>query len=251
MSRKMIVTPFAALTEAPELMSQQLDEVLYGETVELLDGENASAFAHVRTDGGAEGYVEKRSLFDMLHEPTRLVCKSFADLLAENRDFFRPMMTLPRGSRVDVGYSHEEPKYAFAVLPSSRIWYIHQSYVRPFRTGTREDIVGDALSYLGTQYRWGGRTPAGIDCSGLVMMAYGMNGYGITRFPHPDPDNGFREVRREDWKPADLLYYPGHVAMYIGEGKMIHASSTAGGVVIAEVDSRPNLLCVMSRADVL
>ena len=83
------------------------------------------------------------------------------------------------------------------------------------------------------------------------MMAYGMNGYGMTRFPHPDLENGFREVRREEWKPADLLYYPGHVAMYIGEGKMIHASSTAGGVVIAEVDSRPNLLCAMSRADIL
>lgn len=251
MSRKMIITPFATLTEAPDLMSQQLDEVLYGETVELLDENGTSSFAHVRTDGGAEGYVERRSLFDMLHEPTRIVCKPFADLLAENRDYFRPMMTLPRGSRVDVGYSHEEPKYAFAVLPSSRIWYIHQSYVRPFRTGTRAEIVEDALAYLGTQYRWGGRTPAGIDCSGMVMMAYGMNGYSVTRFPKPDPGNGFREIGENDRKPADLLYYPGHVAMYLGDGKMIHASSTAGGVVIADVDSRPGLLCVMSRPDLV
>jgi len=246
MSRKMIIVPFATLTEEPDLMSQQLDEVLYGETCELLDEDGTSSFAHIRTEAGAEGYVERRALFDMLHEPTRLVCTPFADLLAENRDWFRPMMTLPRGSRVDVGYSHEEPKYAFAVLPSSRIWYIHQAYVRPFRTGTREDIVRDALSYLGTQYRWGGRTPAGIDCSGLALMAYSMNGYALTRFPKPDPLHGFKPVSEADRKPADLLYYPGHVAIYIGEGKMIHASSTAGGVVLADVDSRPGLLCAMT-----
>lgn len=245
--RKMIIAPFSTVTEEPELMSQQLDELLYGETCLLL--EETGSFAHILTDGGIDGYTEKKNLFDTLHEATRVVCKPFADLLSEARDYYRPMMTLPRGSLLDVGYSHEEKKYAFAVLPSYRIWYVQQSSVRPFRTGNREEIVSDALSYLGTQYRWGGRTPAGIDCSGLVMMAYGMNGHRLGRLPKPESAEGFVPVGTEDLKPGDLLYYPWHVAMYIGEGKMIHASSTAGGVVIANADSRPGLLCAMTKPD--
>lgn len=245
--RKMIAAPFAPVTEEPDLMSRQLDELLYGETCVLL--EETGGFAHVRTDGDVDGYVEKRHLFDVLHEPTCLVCKPFADLLCENRDFYRPMMTLPRGSLLDAGYSREEKKYAFAVLPSSRIWYIRQSCLRPFRKGTREEIVSDALSYLGVQYRLGGRTPAGIDCSGLVMMAYGMNGYRLGRRPEPESAYGFEPADPKNLKPADLLYYPGHVAMYVGGGDMIHASSTAGGVVLAKADSRPGLLCALTKPD--
>ncbi|MBQ3934736.1 MAG: C40 family peptidase [Clostridia bacterium] len=247
MTRKMIIAPFASVVEEPELISQQLDEMLYGETCEVL-GENGS-FAHVRTNGGIDGFTEKKNLYEMLHEPTRVVCKPFADLLCESRDCFRPMMTLPRGSMVDVGYSHEEKKYAFAVLPSYRIWYIQQTAVRPFRAGNRKDIVEDALSYLGTQYRWGGRTPAGIDCSGLVMMAYGMNGIRLGRKPVPESADGFVKTEKESLKPGDLLYYPWHVAMYIGDGKMIHSSSTAGGVAVADADSRPELLCMMTKPD--
>ena len=245
--RKMVIVPSVPVTEEPELMSQQLDELLYGETVEVL--EETGGFAHIVTDGKIDGYTEAKALFDQLHESNRVVCKPFADLLAENRDYFRPMMTLPRGSLVDVGYSHEEKKYAFAVLPSFRIWYIQQNAVRPFRTGTRAEIVEDACSYLGTQYRWGGRTPAGIDCSGLVMMAYGLNGYKLGRTPVKESAEGFAEIPFAEARPGDLLYYPWHVAMYLGDNRMIHASSTAGGVVIADADSRPGLLCVMSRPD--
>lgn len=230
---KMICTPTAVVMEQPDLTSRQIDEMLYGETCEVLD--EFGSFIRIRSDCGVEGFIEKRAVFDMLHEPNRLVAVPFADLLSENRNFGRPMMTLPKGSMVDVGYSDEEKKYCFAVLPSFRIWYVNQKHLRAFRKGNRENIAADALSYLGTQYRSGGRTPAGIDDAGLACMAYRMNGYSLWRKNEPDAANGFAETAFDEIRPADLLYFDGHVGIYVGDGKMVYADAEAAYVRLADV----------------
>lgn len=244
-----------SVSETPELMSQQVDEVLYGDRVDVLEVEGA--FSKIRTDYGYEGYVESRALMDELHEPNRVVCVPYADLLCENRNYYRPMLTLPKGARVDVGYSHEEPKYAFAVLPSKRIWYLHKKHVRPLEPenkapeALREGIVADALSYLGVQYRWGGRTPAGVDCSGLTFMAYRLNGLTIWRDADPDKNPDLVEIPLSEAKPADLLFFDGHIALYLGNGEFVHASSTEGRVCRQELtpEWKERILHVMKHKE--
>ena len=223
------------MTEGPDLMSQQVDEVLFGETVTLLDEEGA--FARVRTDYGYEGYVERRALTEPLHAPNRMVCVPFCDLLCENRNFYRPMMTLPRGSRLDVGFSDTEKRYGFAVLPSKRIWYVHKAHVRPLPNGLgdeaslRQGIVEQAMGYLGVQYRWGGRTPNGVDCSGLCFMAYRLNGLSIWRDADVTKSPHLTQIPLKQAQAGDLLFFPGHMALYLGEGAFLHASASAGMVV--------------------
>ncbi|MCH5183489.1 MAG: C40 family peptidase [Oscillospiraceae bacterium] len=227
--------PLASVTEAPDLMSQQVDELLFGETCEIL--EESGAFARVRTDYGYEGYVERRALMEPLHAPNRMVSVPFCDLLCENRNFFRPMMTLPRGSRLDVGYSDTEKRYGFAVLPSKRIWYVHKEHLRPLPNGLgteealRQGIVTEALSYLGTQYRWGGRSPSGVDCSGLCFMAYRLNGLTIWRDADISKNEHLRQIPLAEAKPGDLLFFPGHMALSLGGDAFLHASASAGKVI--------------------
>lgn len=236
--KKICAVPTTTIFETPELFSQQTDELLFGDGVEIL--EEVGAFSRVKTDYGYEGFVETRAMIDELHEANRVVCVPFADLLPENRNFYKPMLTLPKGSRVDAGYSHEEPKYAFAVLPSKRIWYVKQSHLRPLAPanltddGLRDAIANDALSYLGVQYRWGGRTPAGVDCSGLCFMAYRLNGLAIWRDADPDKNENLFEVPVSDIQKGDLLFFPGHIALYLGENRFIHASASVGAVCIQE-----------------
>ncbi len=231
----MVCYPLASVSSEPDLMSEQVDELIYGDECDIL--EEVGAFAKVRTDYGYEGYVERRALIEPLHAPNRIVCVPQADLLPEPRNYFRPMMVLPRGARVDVGYSHEIPRYGVAVLPSKRAWYIHKQHVRPLPSGLgseeelRAGLVREALEYLGTQYRWGGRTHAGIDCSGLVFMAYRLNGLIIWRDADIDKNDKLRKISLEEAKPGDLLFFPGHVAMYLGEGEFVHATASAGKVV--------------------
>ena len=88
----------------------------------------------------------------------------------------------------------------------------------------RESIVQTAYSYLGTQYRWGGKTACGIDCSGLAFMSYFRNGILIWRDAAIKEGYPVHEIPIEQAKPGDLLFFPGHVAIYLGNGKIIHAT---------------------------
>jgi cell wall-associated NlpC family hydrolase len=79
--------------------------------------------------------------------------------------------------------------------------------------------------YDPTQYRWGGKSPLGIDCSGLTSMAYMLN--GILTYRNAQLKEGFpiHEIKREDIKEGDLLYWPGHIAMYIGDERYVHCTA--------------------------
>ena len=88
----------------------------------------------------------------------------------------------------------------------------------------RKSILQTAYSYLGTQYRWGGKTAGGIDCSGLAFMSYFRNGILIWRDAAIKEGYPVHEIPIEQAKPGDLLFFPGHVAIYLGNGKIIHAT---------------------------
>ena len=88
----------------------------------------------------------------------------------------------------------------------------------------RRQVILSAKSYLGTQYRWAGKSAEGIDCSGLVFMSYLMNGILIYRDSERNHAYPVHEIPPERMKPGDLLYFPGHIAMYLGEKEYIHAA---------------------------
>lgn len=97
------------------------------------------------------------------------------------------------------------------------------------RTGSscsqlRQDVLNYAKSYLGVQYRWGGKTHAGIDCSGLTFMSYYMCGIIIYRDAVIMEGYPVRKISLSRIQPADLLYFPGHVALYLGKGDYIHST---------------------------
>ncbi|WML59768.1 C40 family peptidase [Neobacillus sp. PS2-9] len=96
--------------------------------------------------------------------------------------------------------------------------------------------ISVAKANLGVPYRWGGITPGGFDCSGLVKYSYSKAGKVL---PRTAADMFYTKGYRVSYlQPGDLLFYaptkasrPTHVAMYIGAGKMIMASSSKGVIV--------------------
>lgn len=106
---------------------------------------------------------------------------------------------------------------------------------RPEDWPTGDSIVAAARHYTGTEYEWGGMTTEGIDCSGLVWMAYHRNGITLAR--DADHQRRFGEpVERDELSAGDLLFFPGHVAISLGDDEYLHASGSVGCVTTSSFD---------------
>ena len=102
----------------------------------------------------------------------------------------------------------------------------------------REHVAEQAKKYLGTEYRWGGKSGRGIDCSGLVSSAYMQCGVLIYRDAKLVEGWPMHEIPFAKKKRGDALYFPGHIALYLGEGRYLHSTGAAasGGVVLNSLD---------------
>ena len=91
------------------------------------------------------------------------------------------------------------------------------------------------MQYLGVPYVWGGASPSGFDCSGLVIYAYAQAGRpGLPHYTGSLLGIGTR-VRESELAPGDLVFrHAGHVGLYIGGGQMVHAPHTGDVVRVAE-----------------
>lgn len=140
----------------------------------------------------------------------------------------------------------------YRVNCNGTVGYVHSDYfalgggVGEFSGGSTASTVGQtivdtAMQYLGVPYVWGGTSPSGFDCSGLVYYVYKENGYSINRTAASIYQNG-TYVEKENLQVGDAICFSsssssiGHVGLYIGDGQFIHASSGSGKVVISGLD---------------
>lgn len=105
----------------------------------------------------------------------------------------------------------------------------------------RDEIVAYAMQFLGNRYVHGGRSlVTGTDCSGFTSLIYAEFGYSISRTPAGQLSGAGREVAFSEIQPGDIICYGSkkcsHVAMYIGDGKIIHAANSRKGVIISGTD---------------
>lgn len=113
-------------------------------------------------------------------------------------------------------------------------------------SGAAEEVLFAALSLVGTPYRYGGNTPdSGFDCSGLIGYVYsGAAGMTLPRTTGAMSTRG-TSVSRSALLPGDLLFFAtsggrrvSHAAIYVGEGRFVHAPSSGGTVRLDTLSSR-------------
>lgn len=240
--------PVTPLMKTPEMAGEIADEALHGMTASIV-GEEKGLF-RVRMRYRYEGYIAPDSAARTPSADEWEAAASFrviapaADVMAEPAYRGHILLTLPRGALLAAGHpiadeSGFETGWLQAALADGTAGYVRSQSVRPARTWaaeteseTRGNIVADARRYLGAQYRWGGKSHFGIDCSGLAAMSYMLNGLYIYRDAKIVEGYPVREISADEARPADLLFWPGHVAVYLGDGLYIHSTGMSSGVVI-------------------
>lgn len=226
----------------------------------------AAMFLPVRTFYNYTGYLPVK---DVLEAPLETVKEWEASDLRVVNGICVDVTSLPkvqgvklislfRGSLVKVlDWESEQEGWARVELADGRVGYMRNQYLSEKKFSQagawldgpvqaqiadegafRRAVAETAKSYLGVQYRWGGKTTAGIDCSGLVSVSYMQNGILIYRDARIMDGFPLRRISREEMKMGDLLFFPGHVAMYLGDGLYIHSTGRigSGGVVFNSLD---------------
>ena len=110
---------------------------------------------------------------------------------------------------------------------------------------TFPDPVEQARTLLGTHYEWGGMTAAGIDCSGLVHMAFRACGRLVPRDADQQEEAG-EKLSEPELRPGDLVTYgppegADHIAFWVGEGRILHATGREGVDCVVEEEEPAEL----------
>lgn len=94
-----------------------------------------------------------------------------------------------------------------------------------------------ALQFVGNPYVWGGTSLTnGADCSGFVMSVYANFGVSLPHSSKADRTQGYAVDGLENAQPGDLICYSGHVALYIGNGQIVHAANSRKGIIVSNAD---------------
>jgi len=246
MERAIVTAQAAPLYVAPDAQSELADEILHGMVVTLMAHAPGTGFVRARTAYDYEGFARETDLLmdnaaaaTWEAEAQNVLRTAFTDVLAAPRIQAARLITLSRGGIFSVCGENKDgwTQVRLADGQTGFVRTVHRGHPRPVfdpadEVGFRRRVTETARSYLGTQYRWGGKTPEGIDCSGLCSMTYWLNDVNICRDARLAPGFPVHEIPREKMRPGDLLYFPGHIAMLLYGDHFIHATAVASCVCI-------------------
>ena len=233
-----INSAIASLYKEPTKNCGRVDEVLYGMHVTAI--KNEGDYVYIRTGYRYEGWINKKHLLKPLdsHKVSliKYVSNTTTDVLTLPKVQANLLITLTLGCTVNV-MKEESDGWVKVFLADGTKGYMRSAHLSLFPKNCTEEVMRKnicktATNYLDVQYRWGGKSPQGIDCSGLCFMAYYLNGINIYR--DADIKEGFaiKKIPQHEAKKGDLAFFPGHVGMLLDENNLIHSSEGGNGVKI-------------------
>ncbi|WP_193371369.1 C40 family peptidase [Pelagibius marinus] len=208
------------LRRAPDAASGLDTQLLFGESVRVFDEAGGWAWVQSETDGYV-GYLESAALGPAVGAPTHRL-RALRSFLYPEPNLKAPALDcLSIASPVQV--IGEQDSYSQIAGGG----WLYSKHLQPL-TETSPDFVATALEFLGTPYFWGGRSSIGLDCSTLVQLSLACAGMNVRRDSYQQAGtlgealNGLPgEVTLER---GDLVYSPGHVAIMLDAGHIVHAN---------------------------
>jgi cell wall-associated NlpC family hydrolase len=218
-----VVVPRAALLEAPDRGATAASELLLGEQVRLFEAGSGFGWVQGRHDGYV-GYVALDALGPVTDAAgTRaLVGPGDALLFAGPRVKAPVHAAIPAGAELQV--EDHDARFVRLVAGPHEGAYLHRRHLMPRPFGG--DWVALAEAFIGSPYRWGGRTRAGVDCSGLIQMAWKLAG----RLARRDSDMLFADAGQDlpdgaSLARGDIAWWPGHIGVMVDGTRLLHANA--------------------------
>ena len=117
--------------------------------------------------------------------------------------------------------------------------YADTGVYAPAGSGTGQNVANFACQFVGNPYVYGGTSLTnGADCSGFVMSVYSNFGVSLPHSSSADRSVGATVGSLAEAQPGDIICYSGHVALYIGNGQIVHASTSRTGIIISSASYR-------------
>jgi cell wall-associated NlpC family hydrolase len=201
---------------AADAASEQMDQLLFGERFEVLEEEGAWLFGQAARDGYV-GYVRADAVQPAGPLPTHRVAAIRTYAFAEPS--IKSRASGPYSINSLVAVEAVEGKLAKVAGAG----WMTAAHLAPIGTSDGDDWAAVAERFLGAPYLWGGRESLGLDCSGLVQQALFACGRACPRDTDQQQELGV-EIDPAQFGRGDLVFWKGHVAIGLGDGRIVHAN---------------------------
>ena len=226
-----ITATSAALRQGPGTAYSSMRTLAQGTDLEILGASANGSWIRVRV-GNQIGWAHR----DRVTQTIRVgVTATSAALRQGPGTAYASMRTLSRGTNLEILGTSLNGSW-IRVRVSNQVGWVHRDRVTE-ATSIFDEIFAYAQRYLGRRHVMGGNSPArGFDCSGFTQWIYGVHGITLSRTTQQQFNSSTR-VSRANARPGDLVFFSGtfassdwitHVGMYVGDGRMIHVSSSRG-----------------------
>jgi gamma-D-glutamyl-L-lysine dipeptidyl-peptidase len=218
----------------PSHKSEMVTQLLFGETLEILESQNEWIRIRCSYDGYEGWILQDQQLNLSLAEYQELnrikshLCFDLVQIMVNQSSIYSIVLgsNLPWfwGNTCRIGANN----------------YVFDGNARlPERFSASNGIIENAFMYLNTPYLWGGRSPFGIDCSGFTQMVFKLSGFKLKRDAWMQAEQGDLIHLLDESRPGDLVFFDNedqriiHVGILTAKNKVIHAS---GKVRVDNID---------------
>ncbi len=227
MEKRIVAVPVADMRVEPKHRSERASQALYGHWIEVVEAR--AEFVLAQSDDGYNGWI----LGAYLHSPASNI--SSESIVTSQIAVFSGSggrrLSLPYGARLR---SLGGERFAGVLGDSLDLIFGRVSLAESVPLA---DALKEAFSLVSVPYLWGGASSYGYDCSGFVQAIFRRLGQTLPR-DSKDQANVGTAVKAEDVAGGDLVCFPGHIALALGDGLILHSSRLRGGVQVESLVPR-------------